>query len=373
MSEIKSTQLLKKHLHDYFQAFFPKSGPKPLVAWCTSVGPSEILTAMGFQVYYPENHGALLGATRASGDLIGSAHAMGYSQEICSYLTSDIGSYLKKQTPLSKAYDIPGPPRPDLLVYATNQCHEVQDWFSFYAREWKVPIFGINFPWKIDQVQKEHVTYVATQFRALIDLCTKITSKTLDPQKLKAVVTESAQTSKLWRTFLDTAKVTPSPMNFFDACIQMAPAVVLRGLPVANQYYQTLNFEMEEKIKANVAAVSGEQLRLYWDGMPIWGRLRYFADLFKDNKTCVVASTYCSSWVFDNLSGDDPLNSMALDYTKIFINRSDAAKEKILSELARDFLVDGFIFQIPKPALTTPIVASACPKDCSRIMAFLPW
>ncbi|MEK6625378.1 MAG: 2-hydroxyacyl-CoA dehydratase family protein, partial [Bdellovibrionota bacterium] len=313
-----------------------------------SVGPSEILTAMGFQVYYPENHGALLGATRASADLLGSAHALGYSQDICSYLTSDIGSYLKKETPLTKAYGVAGPPKPDLLVYATNQCHEVQDWFSFYAREWQVPIFGINFPWKVDEVQKEHIDCVTVQFQNLIELCQKISKKKLDPHKLKEVVELSAQTSKLWRHFLESAKAAPSPMTFFDSCIQMAPAVVLRGLPIANQYYQALNLEMQAKVKAKEAAIPGEKIRLYWDGMPIWGRLRFFSDFFKNNYTNIVASTYCSSWIFDNLNGDDPLNSMALDYTKIFINRSEKAKEKMLAELARDFQVAGIIFHDSK-------------------------
>ena len=35
--------------------------PARKVAWCTSVGPAEILRAMGFAVYFPENHGAMLG------------------------------------------------------------------------------------------------------------------------------------------------------------------------------------------------------------------------------------------------------------------------------------------------------------------------
>ena len=38
------------------------------VAWCTSVGPAELLRAMGFDVYFPENHGAMLGATRTATD-----------------------------------------------------------------------------------------------------------------------------------------------------------------------------------------------------------------------------------------------------------------------------------------------------------------
>ena len=97
------------------------------VAWCTSVGPAEILRALGFEVYFPENHAAMLGSARMASDLIPYANALGYSPEICSYLTSDVGAYVRGITPLSKAYPgIDSVPRPDVLVFNTNQCREVQ-------------------------------------------------------------------------------------------------------------------------------------------------------------------------------------------------------------------------------------------------------
>ena len=88
-----------------------KKTGKQKVAWCTSVGPAELLHAMGFLVYYPENHGALLGATRMATDVIPLANAVGYSPDICSYLTADVGAYLKGVTPLTKAYGIQNIPK----------------------------------------------------------------------------------------------------------------------------------------------------------------------------------------------------------------------------------------------------------------------
>src|ERR1035437_3844371 len=97
---------------------------RPRVAWCTSAGPAEILRAFGFEVFFPENHGAMLGASRMCMDTIPEANAAGYSPDICSYLTADIGAFLKGVTPL-KAYGIKGVPRSDVLVYNTNQCKDV--------------------------------------------------------------------------------------------------------------------------------------------------------------------------------------------------------------------------------------------------------
>ena len=347
MGEIKSTEFLKEILFEYFQSFFPKEGNAPKVAWCSSVGPSEILISMGYQVYYPENHGALLGATRMSNDCIPLANQIGYSPDYCSYLSSDIGAYLKKESPLTKAYGIPHPPKPDVLVYSTNQCHEVQDWFSFYAKEFNVPCFGIHPPWKVGNISQEQNQYVKSQFLELIQMLEQHSGKTFSFDKLQEVLENSRETSYLWGQFLNKAKKVPSPFDFFDSCIQMAPAVVLRGLPIANNYYKTLNVEIDEHIKNNLKENSNDMIRLYWDGMPIWGKLRFFSNLFKNNQTQVVASTYCNSWIFD-FPGDDPLLAMAKSYTKIFINRNDTEKEKILSELTDDYQIDGVLFHDAK-------------------------
>ena len=81
-------------------------------------GPAELLRGLGYHVHFPENHGAMLGATKMATDLIPHANAIGYSPDICSYLTSDVGSYLQKTTPLSKAYEgIESVPKPDVLVF----------------------------------------------------------------------------------------------------------------------------------------------------------------------------------------------------------------------------------------------------------------
>jgi phage pi2 protein 07 len=61
--EIKATKALKKVMADHFYELdeASRTGSKK-IAWCTSVGPAELLRGMGFLVYYPENHGAMLGA-----------------------------------------------------------------------------------------------------------------------------------------------------------------------------------------------------------------------------------------------------------------------------------------------------------------------
>lgn len=353
MAEIKkleTAKLMKKVMADHFyeiDAAF-KTG-KTKVAWCTSVGPAELLRAMGFVVYFPENHAAILGASRAANDCIPAANAIGYSPEICSYLTSDVGAYLKGFTPLAKIYDgIETIPKPDVLVYNTNQCRDVKDWFEWYAREWKVPCLGIESFVNVGDVTKDHVDSIAAQMKKLAVDITAATGNKMDEDLLKETVRLSRRCSDLWKDVLEMAALKPSPLTFFDGTIHMGPAVCMRGTQVAVDYYETLLKELKGWAADGVAAVAGERHRIYWEGMPIWGKLRENAKLFLELKTCLVASTYCNSWIFSALDPDDPWNSMARAYTELFIVRDDDYKEDYYRRMLDIFGFDGIIFHDAK-------------------------
>ena len=82
MYKIESAKILKEIMSGYFLGM-KQEGKK--YAWCTSVGPAELLRSFGFEVHFPENHGALLGTTRTAGDMIPESARLGYSNDICSY------------------------------------------------------------------------------------------------------------------------------------------------------------------------------------------------------------------------------------------------------------------------------------------------
>ncbi|MFX1503417.1 MAG: 2-hydroxyacyl-CoA dehydratase subunit D [Promethearchaeota archaeon] len=348
--KIKAVKELNLIMSDYYHELdnASKNSDKK-VAWCSSVGPAEILRSLDFEVYFPENHSAMLGSSRMATDLIPYANAIGYSPEICSYLTADIGAYLKQITPLSKAYpDIKSVPRPDVLVFNTNQCREVQDWFGWFANEFKVPLVGISTPRTVGEVTNDHITFIAQQLEKLIEPLENISSIKFDIDKLKDVVALSRECSELWKKVLDTAATIPSPFTFFDGTIHMGPAVVMRGTQQAVNYYKILLSELQERVKNSISAVDNERFRLYWEGMPIWGRLKHYSELFASLKACVVASTYCNSWIFKAFDENNPFRSMAKAYTELFIVRSDEVKEKYLNEMVEFFKIDGIIFHDAK-------------------------
>jgi benzoyl-CoA reductase/2-hydroxyglutaryl-CoA dehydratase subunit BcrC/BadD/HgdB len=350
IKKIQATGQMKKIMADYFYELDNAAkDSSQKVAWCTSVGPAELLLSMGFHVYYPENHAAMLGATRLAGKYIPVANAIGYSPDICSYLTSDVGAYIKGETPLSRAYEgIEGLPKPDVLVFNTNQCRDVQDWLSWYARELNVPIMGISTFRNIGDITDDILKGIVEQIKDLIPKFEKISGNKFDIDRFREVMGLSKKCSDLWKQVLETNIASPAPLSFFDATIHMGPAVVLRGTQTAVDYYELLFKELQERAASGDGAVDGEKYRLYWEGMPIWGKLRDMSEFFIELKTAVIASTYCNSWIFKAFDSKDPIESMARAYTEIFIVRDENFKEKYIEDIVGRFKLDGILFHDAK-------------------------
>jgi len=349
LKKIRAAGPMKALMADYFRELDEASREGTAkVAWCTSVGPAELLRSFGFRVYFPENHGAVLGSSRMAAELIPAANAEGYSPDICSYLTSDVGSFLLGKTPLTRAFGMETVPKPDVLVYNTNQCRDVQDWFAWYQRRFDVPMVGIETPRSVGELTRDIVDGLIGQHRALIPTLEEVSGLKFDLDRLKEVVRSSHECTLGWKKVLRSAETRPSPLTFADGTIHMGPAVVLRGDDRAVEYYRVLNAELDERIAEGVGAVDDEAYRFYWEGMPVWGKLRDHTELFTSLRSCVVASTYCNSWIFEDLAHEDPFEGMARAYTALFIVRSESFKERYLEGMVRDYAIDGIIYHDAK-------------------------
>jgi len=345
--KIAAAGQMKALMGQYYMDIMGEGSSERKTAWCTSVGPAELLLALGFDVYFPENHGAMLGATRMATDLIPAANAVGYSPDICSYLTSDIGSHLENKSPFQK-FGLPGPPKADILVFNTNQCRDVKDWFQWYARKWDVPCIGVHTPRSIGGVNETIVEDVAKQIEALVEPLEAVAGQKLDRDKLREIVSLSKECTVLWKAVLEAASAVPSPFTFFDGTIHMGPAVVLRGTQGAVDYYKVLLAELEQRVADGVAAIEGETHRIYWEGMPVWGKLRELSTQFMELQTCVAASTYCTSWVFEDLDPDKPFEGMARAYSSLFICRSDDQKDAYMERMIEKYAIDGVLYHDAK-------------------------
>jgi benzoyl-CoA reductase/2-hydroxyglutaryl-CoA dehydratase subunit BcrC/BadD/HgdB len=189
---------------------------------------------------------------------------------------------------------------------------------------------------------------LVAQEKALIPTLEEISGQSFDIDRLREVTASSYRCTLGWKAVLRIAEHKPSPITFFDGTIHMGPAVVLRGDERAVHYYDTLLAELQERVDEGIGAVDDETYRLYWEGMPVWGKLRENAEQFASHQTCVVASTYCNSWIFEDLAHDDPFEGMARAYTELFIVRDEGYKERYLENMARDYDIDGIVYHNAK-------------------------
>jgi 2-dehydropantoate 2-reductase len=342
---LESAPKLKEIVHGYFTGLAEAGrAPRRRVAWCSSHGPVEILRAMGYTPYFPENHASLIGASRLSAKYIRLALADGFSPHESSELASDVGAWLAGESPLAGIHGLSAIPRPDVLVYNTNFGAYMARWFEYYGNRLGVPLLGLHPPASLDEVDKIELDAAVKQMFRLVDRLETLSGDSLDHDRLAEVVDRSARASKLWTEILDLACHTPSPLTYFDTLIHVAPMLLMRGTEEAVAYYELLLSELKHRVSEKIAAVPGERLRFYWEGPPIWCALRPLASLFLDHGIAVVGSTYSGTYAYEQFHRDNPIESMAAAYTSIYPNRSREYKVRYLDREFERYGVDAAIF-----------------------------
>jgi benzoyl-CoA reductase/2-hydroxyglutaryl-CoA dehydratase subunit BcrC/BadD/HgdB len=335
---LRASQKMKELMTLYYMGAKMAEGKDKKIAWITSGGPVEFLIAADIIPIYPENHGAMLGASKMSVELCEVAEGLGYSRDICSYARGDIGSALTHKSPIPG-----GLPKPDFLLACNNICGTVLKWYEALSRIFHVPLFLLDTPFVHHKMPPESLEYVKRQFEELIEFIELQTKKKFDREKLKQVVRLSGESAILWKEVLDQCAHRPSPMSCFDAFINMAPIVTLRGTPEVVDFYKDMKVELQERISTGISAVANEKYRLLWDNIPIWYKMRELGDLLSSQGACLVADTYTSAWVFEGMETPDPLEGLAIAYTTAYLNISiDLMVERVMN-LIRRFSIDGVI------------------------------
>lgn len=314
--KIKSAKKMRDLMTTYYLEALTARQNNKKIAWITSGGPVEPLLAMDIVPVYPENHGAMIGASKMGEDLCVKAENMGYSSDLCSYARADISCAVVKGGPLG------GLPEPDMLICCNNICGTVLKWYEVQARYYKVPLFIFDTPICHTGYSKSIAGYVETQISEYIAFLEKVCQAPFDYDKMNQVGHLSYDAQILWQKILKTTAHKPSPMSAFDAFFFLALIVTLRGTQTAVDFYQELYAEMNDRIVQGIGAVSNEQYRLLWDNLPIWHQLKWLSDKFSSHNACLVADTYTSAWcgTIKYVDKTNFLKSMAEAYTRIYLN-----------------------------------------------------
>jgi len=337
--KIKAVKKMKEIMTFYYIDAKTAAENNKKVAWITSGGPVEPLIAMDIIPVYPENHGAMIGASKMGVDLCEKAEAMGYASDLCSYARSDISCATVNGGPIG------GLPKPDMLICGNNICGTVLKWYEIQARYFNVPLFIFDTPFCHTGFYEEMRRYVRSQIDEYIEFLEITAGRKLDRDRMEEVGRLSVAGQRMWQAVLDTTVNKPAPMSAFDAFFHLALIVTLRGTQTAVDYYQELLDEMNERVKDGIGAVPNERYRLLWDNLPIWYRTKWLSEKFAAHDACLVADTYTSAWCgsLRYMDENDFLNSMAEGYTRIYLNIGVDEMARSVCDMVDKYDVDGLV------------------------------
>lgn len=335
---LKCAARLKEIMSRHYYLARHVKGAKP-VAWVTSGAPVELIRAFGYYTIYPENHGALCGAQKMGPQLCEAAEEQGFSPDLCSYARCDLGHFFSRKTPAGRL------PRPDLLFCSNNICQTVLYWYKVLAHYLKIPLVLFDAPFRFEEFSSADIDYMSRQVQEMIPELEKASGRRFDEAELKRITEMSRDTSMLWGQCLETMQARPAPMTIFDAFVHLAPVVSLRGLPVSLEYYKILRGELEERVAQGIGALRNEKLRLMWDNIAIWYKVRDFANLFASHGMNFVAATYTNAWAetIQYLDTDDPFVSVAQTYGRVILNNNLEHRLNLMSQMIQDYSVDGLV------------------------------
>jgi len=307
------------------------------VAYVTSGAPVELLLCSGYIPFYPENHAAICAARGLAKGLAERAEGDRYSMDLCSYFRIDYGSFTSGNSPLGRI------PRPDLVLASNNICGTVQNWFRLVATHFDCPFLFLDTPFSEGPVSESDVAYVRDQLAYIAHEAARLSGKRFDERRLLPFVERSRDTVLTWREILRSAAAVPAPFTSFDAFVNMAPIVSMRGTRRALAYYRKLLAELGQRARAGLASVPGERARVVWDNIAIWPYHRELKRLFKEARVALVADTYTSAWADVDIDTSDPLSGLARAYCDVILNHGVSRRTAVLARLVQEFRADGFI------------------------------
>ncbi|HET9884698.1 MAG TPA: 2-hydroxyacyl-CoA dehydratase family protein, partial [Candidatus Binatia bacterium] len=225
-----------------------EKGEGKAVYMLISGNPVELIQAFDLIPVYPEIDALQLAVKKSALPFIQKAEELGYSMDNCAYVKADVGLFLgDRKTPFATI------PLPSLILCNYVGCNVYLQWFEHLAEYCDGQLYNLDIPFLRDpsgQPSPEDVTYVVRQLEEVIEICEKLTGKTLDYARLKEIVSRSSETGEMWSRIKGFTKNLPSPFDaYFDSVTMMAPLYCLRGTEDGVRFFETALKEMEEKVR----------------------------------------------------------------------------------------------------------------------------
>ena len=335
----------RQMVEEYYRGLADAGGPRRPVAYMFVGGAlTEIVRSFGYEVVFPEIVALNCAIKHVSLPNILHAESQGYGLDVCGYVKNDLGLHeLGGMTPFGKI------PRPDLLVCSFSGCYVYVKWWEALAEKFGVPLFMFDVPYMREPTPNgDDLQYLVAQLEEFIAFLEKTTGRAFDRSELVRSLALSRQAEEGWVEYLRSGRHRPSPIEaYFEAVFYMFPINVLRGTPVAAEFYRTVNREVGERIRDGRYPVPEEKVRLVVEGVPPYPSYRTFWDFFRHWGAVSVAATYPKvGGLFDRGFLHDParpLESIAEYSLGAYVNQSWPLRRELIESYVKEYQADAVL------------------------------
>jgi benzoyl-CoA reductase subunit B len=349
-SQLRQKEMIARHFDNLAEA--PRTGAKSVYTFVPG-NLTELLLSFDVLPVLPEINALQAGMRGKSKEYIGLAEKLGHSEDVCTYVKSDIGMLKSGNVgPTGKRL-----PNPDLLLLSYTGCFTFMKWFELLKEEYAAPVSMLHVPYQGDgKITDAMRKYVVDQLRKkVIPALELATGRAYDEDRLRhhLELARQAEDDLVW--ILESAKHVPSPIDaYFGGVYYIGPIFTsFRGTQDAIDYYRELRAEVAERIQAGAGPVTPdgemgeERYRVVVEGPPNWTSFRQFWKMFADEGAVVVASTYTKvGGVYDTGFRHDPsrpLETLADYCMGCYTNLNLKTRVEMLARYVREYRADGFL------------------------------
>ena len=330
----------------------PQTGEKV----CSTFVPgnlNELIGCFDLVNNLPEVNAIQNGLRRTSGQYVLEAEKLGHSEDVCTYVKSDIGMIAKGNiAPNGKPF-----PNPDVLLLSYTGCFTFMKWFELLREQYQCETIMLHTPYMGDgKVTPNMIQYMVKQLREeVIPKLERVSGVKFDIDRLRERLARSAQAEENLVHVPQSARRRPSPIDaYFGGIYYIGPIFgAFRGTEDAIQYYRFLREEIDARVAAGAGPITPEgdmgpeKYRLVVEGPPNYTNFRQFWKMFYDEGAVVVASSYTKvGGVYDLGFRHDPrrpLETLAEYCLGVYTNRSLPMRIEMLSNYIEEYGADGLL------------------------------
>jgi benzoyl-CoA reductase subunit B len=314
---------------------------------------NELIMCFGLLNNLPEVNAIQSGLRRQSGAYVLEAEKIGHSEDVCTYVKSDVGMMAKGNIgPNGKKL-----PNPDVLLLSYTGCFTFMKWFELLREQYKCETIMLHTPYLGDgKITPNMIEYMVKQLKdEVIPGLERISGVKFDIDRLRENLKKSVKAEDDLVYVLRSARNKPSPIDaYFGGIYYLGPIFgAFRGTDDAIDYYRFLREEIDDRLAKGEGPVTPdgdmgkEKYRLVVEGPPNYTNFRQFWKMFYDEGAVVVASSYSKvGGVYDfgfRHDPDKPLETLAEYCLGCYTNRSLPMRIDILVNYLEDYQADGLL------------------------------